>query len=266
MRQGTLFLSTVILCISLLFPSETFAATSVSINNWPTSVDQSQEFTVDVNLVCSNCTSDSFLRSVFYPSGTSYFGYTQDNGANWVNAPGGSCTQYYKVAANDLQEGSWSGKLKIKPDASSSLYSGPGDYLFKIGRYTSSCSSPVWSQETTITITGPSPTPTSTPSPTNTPTPNPTATPVPPTATAIPTKVPTPTKMPTPKPTITPTPTTITIEATPGGEVLGSESSQASEIEHHESDSKPIIISLLLVSIGLALLVLVWVWRHRRMV
>jgi len=84
---------------------------------------------------------------VFYPSGTSYFGFTQDNNGNWINAPGGNCTQYYKIAASDLRKGVWSGTLKFKPDSANALYQGPGDYLFKIGRYTNSCGTPTWSSE-----------------------------------------------------------------------------------------------------------------------
>lgn len=158
----------------LLFGSQAHAVT-VSSTNIPSSIDKDQEFEVDTKLVCSGC-SDSYLRAVFYPSGTNYFGYTQTNDGTWVNAPGGSCTQYFKVATGDLTEGSWSGKLKVKPDTANSAYGGPGDYLFKVGRYTGSCGSPTWSGETTITITGPSPTPTATNTPTSTPTSVPSAT------------------------------------------------------------------------------------------
>lgn len=168
----------------------------MTISNTPASVDQSQEFSVNVALSCSGC-SDSYLRGVFYPSGTSYFGYTQDNTGNWSNSPGSACLSYYKVSQTDLVGGSWSGTLKFKADKDSTFYNGPGEYLFKVGRYTASCSSPsIWSNETTIAITGSTPTPTSgpltsSPSPTDTPTP---------------TKIPTLTPTPTTKPTNTPTP------------------------------------------------------------
>ena len=168
-------------------PSFVFAAAQVSISNLPLAIDQSQEFEIDINFSCPGC-GDSYLRGVFYPSGSSYFGYTQDNAGNWSNAPGGSCITYFKIAELSLTpEGSFSGKLKFKPDTGSSYYSGPGEYLFKIGRYTPSCGSPsVWSQEATIAITGPTPTPTQAPTSatTSTPTPTPTKTP-----TAIPVTV-----------------------------------------------------------------------------
>ena len=141
------------------------ATQSLSISGTPLTLDQSQEFEINVLLSCPSCSTDSYLRGVFYPSGTSYFGYTQDNFGNWSNAAGGSCTTYFKIAQSDLsKDGTWSGKLKFKPDKDNAYFNGPGEYLFKLGRYTPSCSSPsVWSSEATVAITGPSPTPTNSP-------------------------------------------------------------------------------------------------------
>jgi len=204
-----------------------FAASQLSIDNFPLTIDQQQEFEIGINFSCPGC-SDSYLRGVFYPSGNGYFGYTQDNSGNWSNTPGGNCITYFKIAKIDLtSEGSWSGKLKFKPDINSSYYSGPGEYLFKVGRYTPSCGSPsVWSQEATIAITGPTPTPT------------PTSTPIPtPTPTSTPTNTPSPTKTPTPVPIHTPTPslkpsassipseilpTSVLGESTESGEIVSS--------------------------------------------
>lgn len=234
------------------------ASMSLSVTNTPSSVDQSQEFSADVSFLCGSCTSDSFLRGVFYPSGTSYFGFTKDNGGNWINAPGGSCTQYFKIAADDIKEGSWSAALQFKVDSESSYYQGPGDYLFKVGRYTSSCSSPTWSTETTITVTGPTATPT--PAPTNTPVPSPT-----PTKTPSPTPASTKTPTPTVKPSATATsmpPLIASVSA-----VLGATDSP--EIASVEADTKtkpsvkPLIISLLFVGIGCGILSLVFVWKKR---
>jgi len=179
-----------------LIYSQQVLAASLSIESTPSTVDQSQEFSTNALLSCSGC-SDSYLRGVFYPSGTSYFGYTQDNSGNWSNSPGSACTTFYKVLQTDLVNGSWSGTLKFKPDKDSSYYNGPGEYTFKVGRYTSSCSSPsAWSNEVTIAITGPTLTPTPTSNPTSQTTVNPTPTPTP-------IKTPTPTKSitPSPKPT-----------------------------------------------------------------
>lgn len=172
---------TVFLLLFFFSPSHVLATAQISVSSLPLTIDQSTEFQADVTFSCPGC-GDSYLRGVFYPSGSSYFGFTQDNGGNWSNAPGGSCATFFKIAQIDLSpDGTWSGKLKFKLDKDSSYYAGPGEYSFKIGRYTPSCSSPsVWSTESTISITGPAPTPTSTPilisSPTLIPTKIPTST------------------------------------------------------------------------------------------
>jgi len=155
----------ILIGLVFLLPPSYVSAASISISNTPLSIDQSQDFEIDVGFSCSGC-GDSYIRGVFYAFGkTSYFGYIFDNNGVWSNAPGGNCTTYFKIAKEDLTaEGSWSGKLKFKPDKDSSYYSGPGEFSFKLGRYTPSCSSPsVWSNEVTIAITGPTPTPTAAP-------------------------------------------------------------------------------------------------------
>ncbi len=204
MKARILLIAFVLLFLTIINGSSvSFSATqSLSLNNVPVTVDQSGEFEIGITLSCPSCTTDSFLRGVFYPSGTSYFGYTKDNNGNWSNAAGGNCTTYFKVAQTDLsKEGSWSGALRFKSDKDSPNYNGPGEYLFKVGRYTPSCSSPsIWSTETTVAITGPTPTLTPVP-PTSTTVPTPIIKP-----TATPTSLPSPTKTPTPKPTSTKTP------------------------------------------------------------
>lgn len=247
--------------LAFIFTPRVFAATSVSFSGAPASFDQSDEIDLDVSLTCTSCTGDSFLRGVFYSGGTSYFGFTEDNSGNWVNAPGGSCGSYFKVAMSDLQSGSWSGQLKVKPDIDSSLYSGPGDYLLKVGRYTGSCGSPTWSGETTVSITGPTPTPT--PAPTCTPTPTPTNTPTPrPTATPTPAKTPTPTPQPEADQSLAGTPSS---ELTSSGSafVLGvtsapSTASASSDPKHRELPTTAISLALIgsglgIISVALAL-------------
>jgi hypothetical protein len=181
----------VLCCIVFFVVLPVIQAVSVTSAGIPSTIDQSADFTFDVMLSCKGC-DGSYLRGVFYPSGISYFGFTQNKEGNWTNASGGNCTEYYLVGQSDLSlEGTWSGTLKVKPDMESPLYSGPGEYLFKVGRYTEKCGSPTWSQEVAISITGPTHTPTQTPSPTvtHTVTPNPTNTQIP---TQTPTKTPTP--------------------------------------------------------------------------
>lgn len=268
---------------TIVFPVFAASAQSLVVGKLPLDVDQSEESEVDVTFSCPNCTSDSFLRGVFYSGGTGYFGYTQDNSGNWSNASGGNCTTYYKIAQTELsKEGTWSGKLKVKPDIKSPYYAGPGEYLFKIGRYTPSCNSPsVWSTEATIAITGPTPTPTLTPTPTPTDTPVPTATPKP---TPTPAKLPTPAKISTPTPTASIKATvtqaqepTITLslskEASGAGEVtraavLGVTARSAtpsSEVLVASSRKfLPAAIALALTGMGLAIISGVLVWQKRQ--
>jgi hypothetical protein len=254
LRYGSIAVLFLSICTSVC------AATSVSFTGIPSTVDQEQEFEADVMLVCTGCTSDSFIRGVLYPSGSSYFGYTQTNSGVWVNAPGGSCTEYFKIAPSDLKEGSWSGKLKFKPDSANAFYTSQGEYLFKIGRYTASCGTPTWSTETTIAITGPTNTPS--PTPTSTPANTPTHTTVP-TNTVAPTKSPNPTVSPTVKPSITSASTTTseamvspTIDPSPTDAVLGIS-------DPPPSTNKPYIIALLFISMGCALLAAVFVVKNR---
>lgn len=229
----------------VILTGRVFAATSLSISNLPATVDQNQEFEIDILFTCSACTGDSYLRSVFYPSGTSYFGYTQNKTGEWINASGSNCTQYYQILTSELVEGTWSGKLKSKPDIANAFYNGPGEYLFKVGRYTASCSNPTWSTESIITITGPSPTPTPTVTPTSVPTstPQPTNTPNP-TATHTPIPSSTPSKTPTPT-VFTPTPTEIT-EASATPIVLG----QQAEIKP-QTPAKSMALALIIIAAGL---------------
>jgi hypothetical protein len=183
--------------ILFFFAVSPVTALTLSFSNPPVSIDQNQEFSVDINLICSSC-GDSYLRGVFYLSGTNYFGYTKNNSGEWINLPGSQAGSYFRVLADEVKEGSWSGKLIFKPDSADSAYTGPGVYNFKIGRLTSGGSA-TWSDPVPVTITGPMPTsaPSSTPvHVTSVPTPKPTQ---------FPTQIPviSVSKKPTPKSTLT---------------------------------------------------------------
>jgi len=247
----------------VLIPLVIAASTqTLLVSDVPTTLDENGEAEITINFSCPSCSTDSYVRGVFYPSGTSYFGYTQNNEGTWTNAPGGSCTQYYKVLQTDLsKEGTWSGRLKFRPDRENSYYNGPGEYLFKVGRYTPSCSSAsVWSSETTIAITGPTHTPTPEPSPTAAPTntPNPTSTNTP----VVPTPTSTIKPSPTPTETEMPLPTDVFIP-----DILGEQSvsDQAEEniatVGGQKSGVSPFVISFLCIGIGLALLATALAWK-----
>ncbi len=253
--------------IGKLFVPLVLAASTqtLSLSAVPTTLDENAESEITVQFSCPSCSTDSYLRGAFYPSGSSYFGYTQSNDGTWTNAPGGSCTQYYKILQTDLsKEGTWSGVLKVKPDTASPYYNGPGEYLFKVGRYTPSCSSAsVWSGEVTIAITGPTHTPT----------------PVPTTTTA-PTNTPNPTATHTPSPSVTPTATpsstgapSPTEQINPDilGSAIASESVETSDAIPETSDEatisgarvsqSPFVFSFLCIGSGLALLSFATAWQ-----
>lgn len=237
-----------ILLVSFIFPKNCFAASqSLSLSNSPLTVDQLQDFDIDLVLYCPSC-GDSYIRGVFYQSGSSYFGYTLDNNGNWSNAPGQNCNTYFKITQGDLKDGSWSGKIKFKPDPDNSYYKGPGEYSFKIGRYFPSCgSASVWSGEKIIAITGPTPTPTS--SPTSTPTPTPTTKPSP-----------TVKLTPTVKPSLTINPTTTKLKIT--GKVLAESTKSAvnNKVKGKKQEKQKVLgakinFSKIFISFGLIILI-----------
>ncbi len=196
-------------------------AVDISFSNTPSSLDQTQDFSILVNLTCQSC-RETYLRGVFFKGDTTnYFGYTANNNGEWINSASDK-SLYFHVSHEDFSDASWSGTLRFKLDPDSQYYSGPGEYHFKIGRYTSANSSATWANQVVISVTGPSPIPTQTPIPTSVPKPNPTTrptsipqspTPKPltPTLAPIPTSIP---KPPTPIPTFT-TPTPIPQSPTP---------------------------------------------------
>ncbi|MBI5449548.1 lamin tail domain-containing protein [Candidatus Gottesmanbacteria bacterium] len=287
MRQRNLFLGVVFLCISLLFPSEIFAAVVINeilsnpsgsssedtefielYNNGGTSVDISDWKLDDIDsggsspytiISGTNIAAGEFL--VFEKSQTNVALNNADDSARLLDSSNVLIDSYsYSSTIEDISfgrttdgGGSWVVCQSLTKGSSNA------------------CLAPTATPAPTLTPTPtatPTPTSTPVPTPTKTTTPAPTSTPVPPTAAAIPTKTPTstPTKAPTPMQS-SPTPTpAIVIEATPSNDVLGVESSPVPEIEQQGSRIKLVAISLLLVSIGLALLALVWVWRHRQMV
>lgn len=198
---NTLVLLSVI-ALLFLFPNQIFGAMSISISNLPTEINHGQETEVDLFFSCSGCGDYSYMRGVFYPSGTNYFGFTQNNQGSWIGTENDRAL-YFSIAKTDLVEASWSGKLKVKANSDDTAFVGIGEYLFKVGRYTSSNdSSADWSNELSVKIIGP------TPAPTQAPTTAPTNAPVVTTApTAQPTAKPSPTKTPTPKSSVTPKPT-----------------------------------------------------------
>lgn len=99
----------------------------------PTEINFDQE--VEIIFSFSNVSSPKtyYLAGVFQKeAGNSYFGWTLNN--NWYKY-GDDFTNFYKA---DINEGSFSAKLKVKPDPDSGGFKGTGEYQLKIFRYCTS--------------------------------------------------------------------------------------------------------------------------------
>jgi hypothetical protein len=194
----------ILLLFCLAVPKTVFAVT-VEVNNAPTSLNDEQEFIVSVSVSGASSNTNNYLRGAFYSdtSPTSYFGYTFNHLNNWYNGSPSPIDPHQFLQIQIGSDGSWSGEVKVKPDISSSNFTGSGSYSFKIGRYTANGTSvSKWSQPNSLSIntTDSTATPVPTSVPTNTPTPTKTPTPTPTTKPSPTPKTPTPTKIPTPTP------------------------------------------------------------------
>lgn len=131
--------------------SATATSTSTfTISGVPSQIDSTQSFMVAVNIELSSSPNTKFyLKGAFTKSGsTNYFGFTKVSG-NWVKN-GSSYSSQYEIQTDST--GKWSGNLEIQPDVLDSGYEGTNNYIFKIGKYTSSGSGPTWSNEVNIKI------------------------------------------------------------------------------------------------------------------
>lgn len=124
---------------------------SFTISNIPSQINSDQSFSVSINLTLpNNKNAEYFLSGAFKKAdGTRYFGLTKIN-ADWIKYESGNYLNQYKITTDN--NGNWTGTLEVKPDTSDTDYKGSGDYIFKVGRYTSSGSGPTWSNESTIKI------------------------------------------------------------------------------------------------------------------
>ena len=103
---------------------------------------------LDLNL-SSNPITTFYLKGAFKKSESSnYFGHTKV-GSSWIKN-GSPYQDQYKITTDS--SGKWSGIIEVQPDVLDSGYEGSGDYIFKVGRYTSSGSGPTWSNESNIKI------------------------------------------------------------------------------------------------------------------
>lgn len=131
-------------------PSPTSSSSSFTISGAPSSIDSDKSFSVNVVLnLFDNPNTKFYLKGAFKKADSSnYFGLTKV-GSSWVEN-GAEYQNQFSLTTDS--SGSWSGSLDIEPDVMDSGYGGSGDYIFKVGRYTSSGSGPIWSSEVTIHI------------------------------------------------------------------------------------------------------------------
>ncbi|MBI4037261.1 hypothetical protein HY385_02460 [Candidatus Daviesbacteria bacterium] len=187
----------------LLFTTTVFADFTFSLPK--TNIDADEEIEATVNLSLQNQGNKTYyLEGAFKKEGGDYYFGQTWNDTDWVGYTATNADKSLKSITTSA-EGTWSGTLKIKLDTTSSQFTGSGNYILKINRFTLSGSSPTPSddQDTLVVTASSTPTPTSTP--TDSPTPTATSTPTPtPTTTPTATKTPTPTKRAiTDSPTIT---------------------------------------------------------------
>ncbi len=183
----------------LLFSDQVAIASAPTITTYPSSINIDQSFTISATMSGLSSNTIYRLRIVLAQTGTTnYFGSTY-NGSEWYNGTPSPIDYTKFLTITTFSDGSWYGNVQgmVANDDPNFNNTGSGTYDLELGRYTENGSSATWSNVVNVSLTAPSPTPTSTPTPT--PTPAPTSTP---TLTPIPTL----TVTPTPKSTITPTP------------------------------------------------------------
>lgn len=209
----------VILSLTIFVP---IAVADFTLTTPLSSINEDQEIEATINLSIRNQGNTVYyLEGAFKKEGSDrYFGLTW-NDTQWVKYISSDNFQSLKSITTN-PEGTYSGILKVKLDTSSSQFTGSGNYILRINRFTSSGSLTPSDNQIILAVTA---FPTSTPTPTPTPPPDPTATP---TSTSIttPTNTPIPTTKPTSKPTVKPT-TKPTSKPTTSNSTLSKEESVA---------------------------------------
>ncbi len=214
----------------LLFPKGALAAISFQISNFEKNNDY---YTVDALISGAASASAYFVQAMFTPlDSNNYFGFTWSQKGEWFKYISSPDKEYIKSDFSVLETGITK-KFLVKPDTDSPKYTGPGQYLLKLKRYTGESQSGTYS-DNSLTVTLSDSTPIQEAIPTESSTPTPTSTPTSsPSPTLTPTKTPTPTPTPTVKPTSTPTRSEVQIQsaiegqsaptptATASGEILG---------------------------------------------
>lgn len=241
-------------------------ATSLTLDNVPSEVNAEESFEASVQFLTSAKNTNYYLAGVFYKtSGNGLFGLTEVSG-NMVSLSA-SPSSFYQITTSE--EGSWSGKLRVKADIKDPGFKGEGDYWLRIDRFTGKSTSPAESSNPVgIRIKYiPPPTPPPTPEPTAskaTPTPTPPPTPKATAGEASPIPSPTPSPSPTKRPGLTqakmPALVAPTASAASAPAVLGAIDTEVTTTSAASNKTAPtlILIGSLLLSGGILPLALKW--------
>lgn len=189
----------------LLLASPVYAKISLNIDNFTPEEDY---YSVDAHIEGSASDSAYYVQAMFTkPDGANYLGFTWSRNGDWFKYNSSPDPDFIK-ANFPLLNGSQVRKILLKPDQDDTGYTGPGEYLLKLKRYTGNSGSGEYSNTLIVQLTQATSTPEPTPTTTSTPTPTKFAESVEPT--------PTPTRSPTQVPTRVPTKTpTYAVTATP---------------------------------------------------
>lgn len=187
----------------LYFLPATCFATTLTIGGLPERIDAATPFEMDVTFTGSKsgCGNKSYyLMGTFSKDSGDLFGYTASSSGEWIDRSQ-SPQQSFMFTASE--EGTWSGKLRVKARMDGDGFSQAGIYQFRVDRFTATGTTKAESSNSVGIqldyVPPPTPTPLPTTAPASTPTPTPTPTPVPSTT-------PLPTIGPTPQPTLKPSP------------------------------------------------------------
>ncbi len=119
------------------------------VSNIPSQINSNQSFDAKVDLSFpQNPNSFFYLKGSFKKSdSTNYFGQTLVAGA-WIK---NSSSYSNQVPIQTDAQGNWSGFIQVMPDQQDSGFTGTGNYIFKVAKYSSS-GSLSWSNELPISI------------------------------------------------------------------------------------------------------------------
>jgi len=255
--KGYFFALLIISFVLLKFPQNVFAALNFGTSQ--TTVTEDEEILLDTNLSLSGQNNKSYyLEGAFQKEGVNkYFGQTF-NVSEWIKYTSADYTSVLKVTTDD--NGVWSGQISVKVDISSPYYSGAGNYVLKIKRFTEAGNYSWSSNQVTIAVAAietpsPQPSPSPTPSPTPSPSPKPTKSTIKNTASPSPSSSPSPSLLPTPSPSPKtqpkPTPSKINYKVPDlSGDVAGISTPSSSTPTYNETKTSPERIKKLPIILG----------------